>query len=123
MLVGRNEDTVEALRVYLCGAGVVARSTSSLVETTRMKRATAAVVIFPDGYAAAAAVSAILAIRTRSPRTLIVLVTSLPQTYRPATQPDGRSPVPLVLPRPAYGWTIVDAIRAHVDPPEVLNEP
>lgn len=41
VLVGRNEDTDEALRADLCGAGVAAHSTRSPVQVTSLKRASA----------------------------------------------------------------------------------
>lgn len=123
LLIGRDADSLAALRVYLRGAGVIVRATSALSGAARVGRATTAVVLFPDGYAVAPAASVIRKIRATLPRVLVVLVTSSPQSFRPAIQPEALSTAPLVLPKPAYGWTILDAIRAHVEPPEVANEP
>ena len=50
--------------------------------------------------------------------TLIVLVTKNPQTFRDQMNPDGSSLLPVVVPKPAFGWAILDAIRAHAAPEE-----
>jgi hypothetical protein len=48
----------------------------------------------------------------RRPGILRMLVTSQPKTFE-ALASSRRNL--LVVPRPAWGWTILDAIRAHVD--------
>jgi chromate transporter len=52
-------------------------------------------------------------LRASRPRLLVVLVTGAPQRFAAVLEPDGRSVPPIVLPKPAFGWSILDAIRAH----------
>ena len=49
------------------------------------------------------------------PRFLALLVTREPRRYRAVIEADARSVTPLVLPKPSFGWDILDAIRAHAE--------
>lgn len=108
--MGSNAETIANLRRYLTDAGVSSRPALTL-EAPVAATANAAVV-FPDDFELAAVVAWIAAIRQTHPRLLLVLVTGTPQHFRAAVSPDGTSIPPLVLPKPAFGWTILDAIRS-----------
>jgi hypothetical protein len=43
------------------------------------------------------------------------LVTREPQRFRDALEGSDRSPTPLVVPKPVWGWTILDAIRGSLE--------
>jgi hypothetical protein len=114
-VIGHNAGTVEALRRYLDGAGATSSASRTLAATRTITGSTAAVIVFPDEFAAQDVVASVLALRTAHPSVLVMLVTSVPQSFAAAMASDGRSVPPLTLPKPAFGWTIVDVIRAHVE--------
>jgi hypothetical protein len=72
-------------------------------------------VLFPDDFGPSDVEARLLALRRARPKLLIVVVTRAPQNLGAALVPDGRSVLPLVLPKPAFGWTILDAIRARTN--------
>ena len=115
LVIGRDSTTVAALERYLAGAGVGARTARSMRDAARVEPSTVAVVLFPDEFAAPAVLAAVAALRGACPMVLVVLITSAPQSFRSASMPDGSSTPPLVLPKPAFGWAIVDAIREHAE--------
>lgn len=113
-VVAKSPETVDGLAAYLGNAGVTTRGSRSLESVRTLSSGTVAVVFFPDEFASAGALAALRELRRSHPRVFLVLVTRQPQDLEPALEPDGRSTPPLVLPKPAFGWTILDALRANV---------
>lgn len=112
-VIADSRETTDGLHAYLQGAGVASHTTRSLRDASRLPPAVIAVVLFPDEFDAPDVVSRISSLRASRPQLLMVVVTSTPQRLRPALDPDGHSLLPIVLPKPAFGWTILDAIREH----------
>jgi hypothetical protein len=112
-VIADNPETRDGLRDYLREAGVTTQATGALNDTVAVPRAATAVVIFPDEFGAKEIVASVLSLRTVRPRLLILLVTGVPQRFRAALEPDGRSPLPVILPKPVFGWSILDAIREY----------
>lgn len=75
--------------------------------------ALSAVVLFPDDFSAQAVNAALADLRRNRPAALPVLVTSDPRRF------DGlhgdKHIAPLVVPKPVWGWSILDAIRARLE--------
>ena len=117
-VIAANPETIQGLRDYLRHAGVSTDTRQGLQAATPVPLSAAAVVLFPDELDAPEVMRWVASLRTARPRVLIVAVTSLPQRLHPALDPDGRSSPPLVLPKPAFGWSILDAIRAHASSAE-----
>lgn len=112
-IVSANPETLDGLQHYLQSAGVAARGTRRLEDCADLTApATLAVVVFPDDFPREPLVATVLDIGARVPGILRVLVTGHPKTFEPLF---GGRPNVLVVPRPVWGWTILDAIRAHVD--------
>jgi hypothetical protein len=112
-IVSANPETLDGLQSYLHGAGVDARGTRRLEDCAELSTpATVAVVLFPDDFSRDKVVTTVVALCARGPTILQVLVTGHPKTFEAVGQ--GRRNV-LVVPRPVWGWTILDAIRAHVE--------
>ncbi len=112
-IVSANPETLDGLQAYLHGAGVTARGTRRLEDCAELKAtATVAVVLFPDDFSSESVMATVIDLGARGPSILRVLVTGHPKTFEALVQ--GRRNV-LVVPRPVWGWTILDAIRAHVD--------
>lgn len=115
-IVSRNPDTSHGLDSYLRAAGVPSHCTRELrdIESVAPECARAAV-IFPDDYVAPDIIVFLRQLREVRPRLLALLVTSEPQRFRGVTAADGRSLPPITLPKPSFGWDILDAIRAHAE--------
>lgn len=111
-VVAESPETIDGLHGYLDGAGVESRAIRA-VRDAHVPAKSTAVVIFPDEFGVDDVVASITSLRAAHPRLLILLVTGAPQRFRAALEPDGHSLPPIVLPKPAFGWTILDAIRAH----------
>jgi hypothetical protein len=113
-VVSRNRETLHSLEVYLRGVGVAANGTRELERVVEMTPPSAtAVIVFPDEYAQLAVDKALLALHRDRSRALVVIVTHEPQRFEAHTTRSGASP-PLVIPKPAWAWTIVDAVRARL---------
>lgn len=112
-VIADNSETLNGLNVYLSRAGVALHSTRNLRDARIVPPAVNAVVIFPDEYPLDDALATITALRLTRPQLLIVIVTSAPQHFGSAVAPAGGLLPAIVLPKPAFGWTMLDAIRAH----------
>lgn len=117
-VVADNPQTLTGLDAYFKGAGVASNGTHRLQDVSMVPPAATAVVLFPDDFQRREVEAALVALRRARPNLLIVVVTGAPQHLGAALEPDGHSVPPLVLPKPAFGWTILDAIRgrAHRSP-------
>jgi hypothetical protein len=112
-VVADNPQTIEELYSYFTRAGVASSATCELDAVSLVPPEATAVVLFPDDFSAADVEAKLLALRRARPKLRIVLVTGAPQHLSAALAPDGRSVPPLVLPKPAFGWTILDALRGE----------
>jgi len=112
-LIADNPETLDGLQAYLAGVGVASRTTRVLRDAALILPGSSAVVLFPDDFALKDVERRLASLRASRPELLIVLVTSLPGHFHTALAADERSLTPVVLPKPAFGWVILDAIRAH----------
>lgn len=114
-VVSKNRETVDGLHAYFTRAGVMAQAMRSLTDARAFAPPTAAVVIFPDDLQGPDVLAALDRLREAKPASLVVLVTAEPRRFSAlASAPDAHV---VVLPKPAFGWTILDAIRAHAATP------
>ena len=119
-IVSANPETLDGLHAYLGGAGVASHCTRCLQDLALVApQATTAAVIFPDDFEHEEVLALVRQLRRARPRLLSLIVTREPQRFREAAHADGRSLPPIVLPKPSFGWDILDAIRAHSDATEV----
>lgn len=111
-IVSNNPETLDALQTYLSHVGVPAHSTRAVHDFTMVapECATAAV-IFPDDFDEAVVLQLVAALRRKRPHILVVLVTRAPHRFSSVLSGDARSPNPILLPKPSFGWDILDAIR------------
>jgi hypothetical protein len=70
---------------------------------------TLAFVLFPDDFPWARVVATLAELAAQRPQALSVVVTALPNRFDELPLPDGA----LIVPRPVWGWKILDALRAH----------
>lgn len=111
-VIAENPETADGLHRYLQSAGIASHTAREL-RTKLPTKNTTALVLFPDEFMSADVIGLIGALRASQPRLLIVIVTTAARRLRAALAPDGRSLVPVLIPKPAFGWAILDAIRQH----------
>lgn len=112
-LVSRNGEAL--VDAYLRRAGVSTHGTRSIERAADIVLPSAsAVVLFADEFPREALEEALAAIRARRPELLVVIVTQHPGSF--ATLQVSEQSAILVLPKPVFGWNILDAIRAHLEP-------
>jgi len=116
-VVANNAETLSSLQTYFDDVGVPTHGTRAISDLSTVAPATTVVVLFPDDFEDRAVVDMIAVLRRARPKLFMLVVTRQPQLFGDALVPDGRSRPPLVLPRPSFGWSILDAIRAHADAP------
>jgi hypothetical protein len=111
-IISSNPETLDGLQAYLSAAGLLARCTRHMDACMRdAPAATRAFVLFPDDFAWESVVAAVAELTTTRPRALPLLVTAHPERFRAWVDANKI----FVVPRPVWGWTILDAIRAHLD--------
>jgi hypothetical protein len=114
-VVAENPQTIHGLDAYFKGTGVASNGSSRLPDGSMVPPSATAVVLFPDDFQRGEVAKSILSLRRARPKLLIVVVTGAPQHLGRSLEPDGHSVPPLVLAKPAFGWTILDAIRGRGD--------
>jgi len=112
-VIAESPETLDGLLGYLGQSGLVARGLRSLDAVATIEASRAAVVLFPDAFERPSVVALVRSLRTRREDLLLVLVTGDAPRFQELTLPLGRSVQPQLFPRPAFGWTILDAIRHH----------
>jgi hypothetical protein len=114
-IVSGNPETTDGLRQYLGRAGIPSRSLHAVDDLALVAGDPAtAVVIFPDDFAEEAVLKLVAGLRRRHRRLRILLVTQAPNRFLSALNADDvRLPMPTVLPKPSFAWTILDAIRGE----------
>ncbi len=104
VVVSDNPETIDGLARYLNGAGIAVRSTRVLAQASELARARSAVVVFPDDYPTPKVHAALATLKRRAVHTVVVT-----SDLRHFSESDT-----VVLPKPAWGWTILDAIRERL---------
>ena len=110
-VVAESQQTLDTLCSYFERVGIAGNAARELGDVSMLATDATSLVLFPDGFERLQVEAFVLALRRARPSLLILLVSSAPQHLGAALEPDGSSLPPLVLPRPAFGWTILDAIR------------
>ena len=114
VVISDNSETLDGLQAYFAGVGIHTRSFRSLQLARAIPPATTALVVFPDELPLADVVEDLAAVREQQPWLLLLLITAHPQRFA-ALSRDGHPVQAIVLPKPVFGWTIVDAIRHHAE--------
>jgi hypothetical protein len=112
-IVAASAETLDGLQTYLSLAGLGARGTRRLGDFGRAP--CTAVVLFPDEFSVRDVLRELARLRRDHPRVLPLLVTREPQRFVDGAASKGSGPAPIVIPKPAWGWTILDAIRSAIE--------
>jgi DNA-binding response OmpR family regulator len=115
-IVSANPETLDGLQSYLRQAGINARGTGEIESGAAMDPHPSAVVFFPDEYPAGNVLKEVSRLRRERPQVLIVLVTREPKRFTENLATNERAPT-IIVPKPVWGWAILDAIRAHLETP------
>ncbi len=114
-VVSKNASTLVGLEAYLRGVGAVTTSTADLERLVDVTpRTAAAVIVFPDEYSQDLAIQALAALERARPDVLAVVVTNEPGRFASPDAEEDPAASPLVMPKPAWAWTIMDAVRARL---------
>ena len=108
-IVAASAETLDGLQGYLSLAGLDAHGTNHLGELARKN--CSAVVLFPDEFSSTTVLRELTRLRKEHPTVLPLLVTSEPQRYSGIADTGGKALQPVVIPKPAWGWTILEAIQ------------
>jgi hypothetical protein len=111
-IVASRRETRDDLAHYLGETGFRADTLTALHERDVHADARA-LVLFPDDFEAAAVGQFLDALRRARPRLLVVVVTRAAGAFERMLAPRAGTSTPVVLPRPPFGWAIVDALRGH----------
>ena len=108
-IVAASAETLDGLQGYLSRAGVGATGSRELAAAHASP--CSAVVVFPDDFSPDEVMRELGRLRRERPNAVPLLVTGEPERYLRVAQVEGRGRAPVVMPRPAWGWMILDAIR------------
>lgn len=114
IVIADNRETSDGLHTYLSNRGIATRTSRRLRDAHVLCAKATALVLFPDDFSDSDVIAGVSSLRRRHPQLLVMLVTGAPHRLRVVCEGDTRSPVPIVLPRPTIGWTLVDAMRSHL---------
>jgi hypothetical protein len=111
-IVARRRETLDDLTAYLEGRGIATQALGA-ADPLLVEWRSRTVILFPDDFECGAVLGFIRSLRASRPRVLVLVVTRDRRPLHGALAADGRSVAPIVLARPPFGWSIVDAIRDH----------
>jgi hypothetical protein len=114
LIASDSVETLDGLQLYLRQANVVARSTRVLDPRLIHSDGVVAVVLFADDFTERAVLDVVTDLVSGRKGILPVLVTGEPLKFMRVMRSDDPAFVPIVLPKPAWGWTILDAIRGRL---------
>jgi hypothetical protein len=111
-IISGDAETRGELEAYLRAAGVTPWATGAIQQCVELAPpGTVAFVFFPDGFPTESVVRAVEVLTKRRPSALPVLVTAHARELEELRLGDKV----LIVPRPVWGWAILDAVRAHLD--------
>ena len=115
-IVAASAETLDGLQGYLSRAGVGARGTRQLAGADADP--CSAVIFFPDDFSPKDVLLELRRLRRERPSVVPLVVTGEPNRYAELGEIEGKGCIPIVLLKPAWGWTILEAIREATEPRE-----
>lgn len=103
-------DTLSSVTSYLDAAGIGSTAFTDITDVVAAPSETVVFVLFPDGFRWEEVVLALATIREGHGAALPVIVTSSPRRYEALTLGERV----LIVPRSAWGWSVLDGIRFHI---------
>jgi hypothetical protein len=115
-VISSSPETLDGLTAYFSGAGVSCESRRDANPLAELPPSARAIVAFPDDFPGHEISAYLALVGMRRPDLALVIVTRNAAAYTALRTTDGRPLNVTVLPRPAFGWTILDVIRAALEP-------
>ena len=112
LVVCDDDGTLLRLREYLTKAGFSFRGARKLADAWRQARSCASMVLMADDFDTGEVVAGMLGMLARPPKPFVVIVTSARRQLEPIALLEQPGSV-VIIPRPAWGWTIVDLLRGR----------
>lgn len=109
-VAAKEPDTLTSITSYLDAAGIATVAFTDLADVSLAPSDAAVFILFPDAFRWEVVVSALVSIREGHRSALPVIVTSTPRRYEELTLGERV----LVVPRPVWGWSVLDGIRFHI---------
>jgi len=110
LVVGDDDDTLLRLRDYLVRAGVQTRATRQLDDAWKSP-SSQGIVLLPDDFDAGEVTDGLTRLLSRPPAPFIIIVTAGPRLFEPLIEGLGSPLSVVVMPKPVWGWTILDLLR------------
>lgn len=117
LVVGDDAELLLQLCDYLAQAGVRAQATRLLAEAWR-RGCGEAVVLFPDDFDAGEVTDGLSCLLSRRARPLVIVITAGPRLFDPLIESLGSPESIVILPKPIWGWAILDLLRSWNGSPE-----
>jgi hypothetical protein len=114
LIVCDDDTTLIRLRHYLERGGVRARATRLLQDAWREAPRCAALVLMADDFDLREVAAGLYGLCSRSPTPFVIIVTSVRQHFEPTIQSFDHPESVVIIPKPAWGWTILDLIRSRL---------
>jgi hypothetical protein len=112
LVISASSETLDGLTAYFSRAGVSCESRRTANPLAGLPTSVRAVVVFPDDFPSHEIGTYLALVGARRPDVTLVIVTSDAAAYAARRTTEGRPLNATVLPRPAFGWTILDVVRA-----------
>jgi len=113
LVVCDDDDTLLRLRDYLLRAGVQTRATRRLCDAWQASGE--AIVLLPDDFDTGEVTDGLSRVLSRSPAPFIIIVTAVARLFEPLIQSLDSAHSVVIMPKPVWGWTILDLLRGWND--------
>jgi hypothetical protein len=110
LIVSDDDDTLLRLRDYLVRAGVETEATRRLGDVWG-RSASQSIVLLPDDFDAGEVTGGLEQLLLRASSPFVIIVTAGPRSYEPLIESLGNPPSVVIVPKPVWGWTILDLLR------------
>lgn len=113
VICAANAETLDGLEAYLSKVGMRVKGRRRLEDCLDSTTDAAfALVLFPDDFAWRSVETVLAELAGRCKETLLIVVTSRLHDFERFMRAHDNV---VVVPRPVWGWTILDTIRAHAE--------
>lgn len=110
-IVSTDRETLDGVKEYFERAGARVRTTSRLDEASDATEGAEAVVFFADDYPAEEGITFLSQLSAR----LVIVVTAKLAEFNAGRSSWRQARPVVVLSRPAWGWVLLDAVRAGLE--------
>jgi hypothetical protein len=110
LIVSDDDDTLLRLRDYLVRAGVETEATRRLGDAWGGS-ASQSIVLLPDDFDSGEVTGGLGQLLLRTPSPFVIIVTAGPGSYEPLIESLGNPSSVVIVPKPVWGWTILDLLR------------